>query len=163
MFFLFYIRLNIQKHVRHNMVLTFSIILLGMLLLLPPLRKNNFYIVHAGIVVMAAYFVETNYFTTTPFHQKTLLLFLVFHLASINLVTFMVYGIDKRAAKSGQRRIPENNMHTLEFLGGWIGALMGQKIFRHKTKKRSYQSFFWAMLVLEIGLIYVILKFLKII
>lgn len=145
------------------MVLTFTVILLGMLLLIPPLRKNNFYMLHAGIVILAAYFVETNLFTTTPLHQKTFLLFLVFQLVSINIVTFLVYGIDKRAAKKGERRVPESNMHTLEFLGGWIGALLGQKIFRHKTKKRSYQSFFWFMLFFEIGLIFAILKFLKII
>ena len=142
------------------MVLTFTVILIGMLLLIPPLQKNNFYMIHVGVVILAAYYVENNFFYVSPFHPKTLLLFLVFHLLSINLVTFAAYGIDKQAAKKGNWRISENNLHTLEFLGGWIGALLGQAIFHHKSQKRSYQSFFWAMMFFEIALIYIILNFL---
>lgn len=119
--------------------------------------------IHAGLVIMAAYYVEENYFRTTPFHAKTMLLFLVFHLVFINLVTFIAYGVDKSSAQSRRWRIPESNLHTLEFLGGWAGALLGQKIFRHKTKKKSYQLFFWAMMVAEAILIFFILTFLGII
>lgn len=57
------------------MVLTFTVILLGLLLLIPPLKKNSFYMVHAGLVILAAYYVENRWFTVTPFHPKTLLLF----------------------------------------------------------------------------------------
>ena len=39
------------------MVLTFTVILLGLLLLIPPLKKNSFYMVHAGLVILAAYYV----------------------------------------------------------------------------------------------------------
>lgn len=145
------------------MVLTFTIILLGLLLIIPPLKKNSFYMVHAGLVIMAAYFIESYYFTTTPFHPKTLLLFLVFQLVSINLITFIAYGVDKRAAQNGAWRVPESTLHTLEFLGGWGGALFGQKIFHHKSKKKSYQTFFWMMMLFEAGLIFVILKFLHLI
>ena len=102
-------------------------------------------------------------FTVTPFHPKTLLLFLVFQLASINLVTFVAYGVDKRAAQKGDWRVPESNLHTLEFLGGWAGALLGQKFFHHKSKKRSYQTFFWMMMLFEAALVFVILRFLHII
>ena len=145
------------------MVLTFTVILIGLLLIIPPLQKNSFYMLHVGLVILAAYYVENNLFTVTPFHHKTLLLFLIFHLASINLVTFVAYGVDKHAAQRGQWRIPENNLHTLEFLGGWAGALFGQSLFHHKSKKRSYQAFFWAMMFFEAALIFVILKFLHII
>lgn len=146
------------------MVLTFTVILLGLLLILPPLRKNSFYMLHAGIVILAAYYIENKYaISVPPFHQKILLFFLVFQLISINLVTFLAYGVDKKAARGGQWRIPESDLHTLEFLGGWIGALAGQKIFHHKNKKRSYQTFFWMMMIFETGLIFVILKYLKLI
>ncbi len=145
------------------MVLTFAIILLGAMFLVPPLRKNNFYMLHLALVIGAAYFVEENYFKTTPFHQKTLWLLLVFHLISINFVTFVAYGVDKNAAKKKSWRVPESNLHTLEFLGGWCGALLGQKIFRHKSKKKSYQSFFWAMMIFEAFAIFYILKYLQLI
>ena len=124
------------------MVLTFTVILLGLLLLIPPLKKNSFYMVHAGLVILAAYYVENRWFTVTPFHPKTLLLFLVFQLASINLVTFVAYGVDKRAAQKGDWRVPESN---------------------HKSKKRSYQTFFWMMMLFEAALVFVILRFLHII
>ena len=146
------------------MVLTATIVMLGLLLILPPLRKNNFYMLHAGLVILTAWYLETHFAVSVrPFHQKILLFLLVLHLIFINLVTFIAYGADKKAAKSGQWRVPESNLHTLEFLGGWIGAVLGQKIFHHKSKKRSYQTFFWAMLIFEIGLIFAILKYLKLI
>ncbi len=145
------------------MVLTFTIILLGLLLLIPPLQKNSFYMLHIGLVILAAYYTESHWFTTTPFHPKTLLLFLVFQLVSINLVTFIAYGADKKAAQKNSWRIPESHLHTLEFLGGWAGALLGQKFFHHKSKKRTYQTFFWMMMLFETVLIFVILRFLNII
>lgn len=119
--------------------------------------------VHVGLVILAAYYTENNFFTVTPFHPKTLMLFLVFQLVSINLITFIAYGVDKHAAQNGQWRVPESNLHTLEFLGGWGGALLGQKFFHHKSKKRSYQTFFWAMMLFEAALVFIILKFLRII
>ena len=145
------------------MVLTFSIILIGLLLIIPPLQKNSFYIIHVGLVILASYYIENHFFTVTPFLPKTFLLFLVFQIISINLITFLAYGVDKHAAQQGQWRVPESQLHTLEILGGWGGALLGQKIFHHKSKKKSYQAFFWAMLFCEICISFVILKFLHII
>lgn len=101
-----------------------------------PAAKNNFYILHSAIVVLSAYYIETHYFKCTPFVPKTFLLFVVFQLVSINLVTVLAYYVDKRAARKGAWRVPEANLHTLEFLGGWPGALLAQKIFRHKTKNK---------------------------
>jgi len=61
----------------------------------------------------------------------------------MNLLTFAFYGWDKRAAKKQQRRIPESRLHWLAFLGGWPGALFGQKYFRHKTIKTRFRVVFW--------------------
>ena len=57
-------------------------------------------------------------------------------LAVINLVTFAVYGIDKAKAKAkrGAWRVPEKTLFLLPLLGGSLGALLGMKVFRHKTK-----------------------------
>ena len=146
------------------MVLMIVAVMLGMLLLINPLRKNGFYMMHMLIVIGAAWCVETAYFPGIQLPvfitkwKSVALMFIALHLISINLVTFLAYGFDKHAAKTGDRRIPENQLHTLEFMGGWCGAILGQKIFHHKTKKRSYQSFFWAMLVVEVLIVYMILK-----
>ncbi len=145
------------------MVLTFSVILIGLLFLFRPLRKNNFYMLHTAIVILAAYYVETHYFRASVFAPKTLLLFVVFQFVSINLVTVLAYWVDKRAAVRGAWRVPEINLHTLEFLGGWSGALLAQRLFHHKNKKRSYQSMFWFVLLMQAAAVYFILKFLRLI
>lgn len=142
------------------MVLTFSVILIGALALIKPLQKNNFYILHAAIIILSAYFIETHYFRTSVFSPKTLLLFLVFQLVSINIVTIIAYYVDKRAAIRHKWRVPEKTLHTLEFLGGWPGAIVAQKLFRHKTKKQSYQSTFVWVISAELAIIYFILKYL---
>ena len=77
------------------------------------------------------------------------MLFLVFHLICINLTTFIAYGVDKHAAINNQWRIPENDLHVLEFLGGWIGAFIGQRFFNHKTSKKSFQAMYLLMIILE--------------
>lgn len=142
------------------MVITYSVILIGLLFLIRPLQKNSFYILHTALVILAAYCIETHYFRASVFGAKTLLLFIVFQFISINLVTILAYWVDKRAAIRGAWRVPESNLHTLEFLGGWSGALLAQRMFRHKNKKRSYQSMFWFILIMQIAAVYIILKYL---
>lgn len=55
-------------------------------------------------------------------------------LIAINLVTFAVYGADKRRARRGVWRVPEKTLFLLPLLGGSVGALLGMRVFRHKTK-----------------------------
>ena len=147
----------------YNMVIVFSAILLGLLALFRPLQKNNFYILHCAIVILSAYYIEHNVFKVNPFDIRTFLLFLVFHFVSINIVTILTYYVDKRAAQKGKWRVPETNMHSLELLGGWIGGLVGQKVFHHKTKKKAYQGTFWFLGIMQLAIIFLILKFLKMI
>jgi uncharacterized membrane protein YsdA (DUF1294 family) len=71
---------------------------------------------------------------------------LVYLVAS--LVTFAVYALDKRAARRGDRRVAERTLHWLALVGGWPGALLAQRLLRHKTRK----PFFRIMLWLTIGL-----------
>lgn len=73
-------------------------------------------------------------------------------LAAVNLVTFAVYGIDKAKAKRGAWRVPEKTLFLLPLLGGSLGALLGMKVFRHKTK---HWYFVWGIpliLVAQIAL-----------
>ena len=55
-------------------------------------------------------------------------------LLAINLATFAVYGADKRRARRGAWRVPERTLLLLPLLGGSIGALLGMRVFHHKTK-----------------------------
>lgn len=61
----------------------------------------------------------------------------------IGAVTYIFYGLDKRAAKLGQWRVQESTLHVLSILGGWCGALYAQQQLRHKTVKSSFQQVFW--------------------
>lgn len=146
------------------MTIAFTVILLGLAALIYPLRNNRFYLLNAALIIGAAYVVENHYFRIQNiFTYKTLLLFLVFHIICINITTFIAYGVDKKAAKTKAWRIPEKDLHLLEFLGGWIGAWIGQKFFHHKTVKKSFQNMYKLMIVLEFAAIYVLLKLLNLI
>lgn len=73
-------------------------------------------------------------------------------LAVINLLTFIVYGTDKRRARKGKWRVPEKTLFLLPLLGGSIGALLGMRVFHHKTK---HWYFVWgipAILLAQIAL-----------
>ena len=59
---------------------------------------------------------------------------LLIYLALINLTTFIIYGADKRRARQGKWRVPEKTLFLLPLLGGSVGALLGMRVFHHKTK-----------------------------
>lgn len=61
----------------------------------------------------------------------------------MSLATFVVYSVDKRRAKQEGDRISEKTLHILSLLGGWPGAIAGQKLLRHKTCKKSFRFVFW--------------------
>lgn len=69
-------------------------------------------------------------------------------------ISFLAYGFDKAAARSGRWRTPENTLHVLSLLGGWPGALMAQNRFRHKTKKEAFRSLFWVTVLANCGILF---------
>lgn len=72
---------------------------------------------------------------------------LAYPLAS--LLAFALYWQDKRRAARGDWRTPEARLHLFELLGGWPGALIAQQVFRHKTRKISFQLLFWGIVLLH--------------
>ena len=62
------------------------------------------------------------------------------YLLIINLVTFAVYGIDKRRARQGRWRIQESTLLLLAVAGGTPGALAGMFGFHHKTKHLKFMA-----------------------
>ena len=76
-------------------------------------------------------------------------------LVLINLVTFLVFGLDKWKARrkvrnEAVRRVPEKTLFLLSILGGSIGALLGMRVFHHKTLHRSFRYGIPAILILQI-------------
>ena len=69
----------------------------------------------------------------------------------VSLFSFCQYWLDKQHAQKGRWRTSENSLHIAELLGGWPGALVAQQVFRHKTRKASFQLAFWAIVALHQG------------
>ena len=57
----------------------------------------------------------------------------------INLLTFLLYGLDKYKAIRREWRIPERALLLMAFMGGAFGALSAMRIFRHKTRKGRFK------------------------
>ncbi|WP_219059758.1 DUF1294 domain-containing protein [Pseudomonas sp. UMAB-08] len=69
--------------------------------------------------------------------------------AVMSLLAFFLYWHDKNRARNDGWRMPEKVLHGVELLGGWPGALLAQQRFRHKTRKLSYQTVFWMIVLLH--------------
>ena len=67
--------------------------------------------------------------------EKIILLYLII----INIVAFLLYGIDKRKAVRKKWRIPEFWLIALAVIGGPFGAFLGMLVFHHKTKKMKFR------------------------
>jgi uncharacterized membrane protein YsdA (DUF1294 family) len=70
---------------------------------------------------------------------------------ALSALTLLAYRSDKRSAEAGEWRIPETTLHFAELIGGWPGAFLAQRKFRHKISKRSYQVQFWIILLIHQG------------
>jgi uncharacterized membrane protein YsdA (DUF1294 family) len=70
-------------------------------------------------------------------------------LLAANLFAFVAFGRDKRAAILGARRIPERTLLAIALAGGSLGAVAGQRVFRHKTRKEPFRSCLYAIVALQ--------------
>ncbi|MBS1143041.1 MAG: DNA-binding protein [Proteobacteria bacterium] len=71
--------------------------------------------------------------------------------AGASLLAFAVYAWDKAAAQGGHWRTAENTLHMIALCGGWPGALVAQRVLRHKSSKASFQVGFWATVLINCG------------
>ena len=77
---------------------------------------------------------------------------LAYYLLAINVVAFIMYGIDKYKAKKAKWRIPEATLLLPDVLGGSIGAWMGMKVWHHKTMHKKFKYAIPAILLIQIAL-----------
>ncbi|MCM1035579.1 MAG: DUF1294 domain-containing protein [Paludibacter sp.] len=70
-------------------------------------------------------------------------------LVLINLLTFVLYGCDKRRARRGDWRIPESTLLMFTALGGSGGAMVGMHVFRHKTRHCKFKLLVPLLLLLH--------------
>lgn len=81
-----------------------------------------------------------------------------FYLILINIVTFILFAIDKKRAKKNQWRIPESQLLFFSLLGGSIGGIIAMKIVKHKTKKPKFTIGMPLLLLINIFIVYYLIK-----
>ena len=79
-----------------------------------------------------------------------MLAMLIYYLITINVLTFIVYGVDKWKAHRGRWRVPEASLLGLTALGGSVGAWLAMQLFRHKTQKKKFRYGVPVILVLQL-------------
>ena len=68
---------------------------------------------------------------------------------ALSAFAFFAYRSDKRSAEAGEWRVPEATLHFIALIGGWPGAFLAQRAFRHKTSKASFQLVFWIVVLIH--------------
>ena len=87
---------------------------------------------------------------------ETLPLFVLVIYSISSLLTFILYWSDKRAAENGTQRTPESTLQLLSLVGGWPGGLFAQRIFRHKSTKKSFLFVYWLTVFFNITILFLI-------
>lgn len=78
---------------------------------------------------------------------------ILIYIAVINIVTYIIYGIDKNRAVNGRYRISEAILLMLAAVGGSLGAFLAMKYFRHKTKHLKFKLLIPIFMVLQVSFI----------
>ena len=76
--------------------------------------------------------------------------YILYYLASINAITFIVYGIDKLKAKNAKWRISEATLIFFAIIGGSIGAWLGLQVWRHKTQHKKFYIGIPVIIILQV-------------
>ena len=69
--------------------------------------------------------------------------------AACSIITFVMYAVDKRAAQRSDARISERALNIWALIGGFAGAIAGQQVWRHKTRKAGMIFVAWLALILH--------------
>ena len=77
----------------------------------------------------------------------------LYYLLFINIITFMMYGIDKLKAKKGKWRISEATLLMMAIVGGSIGAWAGMRIWHHKAMHKKFQYGIPTIIIMQIALV----------
>lgn len=72
----------------------------------------------------------------------------------LNIITFLLYGLDKQKARQRRWRIPERVLIGFALIGGSVGAYAGMKVFRHKTQKKKFSIGVPLIFLIQIGLLF---------
>jgi uncharacterized membrane protein YsdA (DUF1294 family) len=77
----------------------------------------------------------------------------------INVIAFLAFGWDKRQSERDGSRIAERTLIGLALFGGALGALIGQQVFRHKTRKQPFRTLLWLAAAINLLAAVVVFRF----
>ncbi len=78
---------------------------------------------------------------------------IVIYIIAVNIISFIVMGMDKRRAQKRAWRIPESTLFVLAIIGGSIGSILGMHLFHHKTRHWYFLYGMPAILIVQILLV----------
>lgn len=121
-------------------------------------NKNNNYKIdykstHNISIFYIIFIISFSTFLIYSFINGQVPFFIIILYLFMSIITYVTYSSDKSSAITEKDRVPENTLHILSLLGGWIGALIAQHRFRHKTKKTSFKRVFWITVLLNISIV----------
>lgn len=87
------------------------------------------------------------------FIRENPLYVLLIYLVAVNLVGFIIMGVDKRKAQKKAWRIPEKTLFLVAIIGGSIGTNLGMKVFHHKTLHKSFVYGMPAILIFQVFMV----------
>lgn len=79
--------------------------------------------------------------------------YVIIYLWLVNIAAFLLYGIDKRKAKKEQYRILEKVLLGIAVAGGSVGAFIGMRVFRHKTRKPKFYLGVPIIFLAQVGIV----------
>lgn len=74
------------------------------------------------------------------------------YLLIINVITLLAYGVDKWKARRSRWRIPESRLLWMAALGGSLGAMLGMRLWHHKTLHAKFRYGVPAILIIQLAL-----------
>ena len=80
--------------------------------------------------------------------------YLAIYFIIINLISFVLFYVDKQKARRDKWRIEEKTLHLTSFLGGTIGSIAAMMLFHHKTRKPGFVAVTAIALILNLFAIY---------
>ena len=75
---------------------------------------------------------------------------ILIYLLIVNILAFILYGIDKKRARNNQWRLSEKTLILSAVIGGSIGAILGMQVFRHKTKHWYFKYGLPVILIIQV-------------
>lgn len=85
--------------------------------------------------------------------------YFLIYIVCINILTFMLFGIDKHKAKNGSYRIRESTLLGFCAVLGSVGGYMGMRFFHHKTHKKLFTIGVPLIFIIQIIVLYLLRGF----